>query len=65
MIQWGITPSDAVKMATVNPARLLKIDSERGILMPGAFADLNILNDKFEVLETYVEGKSIYRKKEN
>lgn len=64
MIKWGISPSDAVKMATVNPARLLKIDSERGVLMPGAFADLNILSEKFEVLETYVEGKSVYSKKE-
>lgn len=65
MIKWEISPSDAVKMATVNPARLLKIDSQRGVLMPGAFADLNILSEKFEVLETYVEGESVYRKKEN
>lgn len=65
MIKWGISPSDAVKTATVNPARLLKIDSERGVLMPGAYADLNILSEKFEVLETYVEGQSVYVKKES
>ena len=65
LIKWGVPPSDAVKTATVNPSRLLKIDGERGVLMPGAFADLNILNDKFEILETYIEGKPVVKKQEN
>lgn len=65
LIKWGVPPSDAVKTATVNPSRLLKIDGERGVLMPGAFADLNILNDKFEILETYIEGKPLFKKQEN
>lgn len=62
MISWGVSPASAFKMATINPARLLKIDSERGVLMAGAYADLNILDENYQVLETYVEGNSVYKK---
>ncbi len=44
-IRYGLAPMDAIKMATLNPARYLKVDSEVGSLAPGRIADILLLED--------------------
>ncbi len=42
-IGFGLEPVDAIKMATLNPARYLKIDGEVGSIAPGRIADVLLL----------------------
>ncbi|MGG3468202.1 N-acetylglucosamine-6-phosphate deacetylase [Neobacillus pocheonensis] len=60
-IQTGIPLRDAVRMATLTPANVLGLE-HKGRIEPGADADLVLMNDRFEVLWTMVNGKIIYRR---
>lgn len=53
--------TDAVRMATLNASKV--INSGKGILAAGKIADLCILNNKFEVEMTIMEGKIAYQTK--
>ncbi|MEM3433099.1 MAG: N-acetylglucosamine-6-phosphate deacetylase [Candidatus Methanomethyliaceae archaeon] len=57
----GIPLSEAVKMATLVPARVLGITSERGVIAPGLKADLVVFDEHMDVHLTIVEGKIVYR----
>jgi N-acetylglucosamine-6-phosphate deacetylase len=48
----------ALKMATVTPARLLRLDAEIGRLRSGMRADLVHIGDDLGVRETWIEGVS-------
>ncbi len=48
---------EAVRMATLNPARALGI--EKGVLAAGAEADLVVFTDDFEVKQTFVAGAPV------
>ncbi|HXZ81460.1 MAG TPA: N-acetylglucosamine-6-phosphate deacetylase [Terriglobales bacterium] len=53
------TPSTlqtAVRLATLNPARVLGIGDRKGILQPGADADLVVLTPAGEVVQTIIGG---------
>jgi N-acetylglucosamine-6-phosphate deacetylase len=54
---------EAVKMATLTPARILSISHERGILAPGMKANIVVFDEKFEVKMTIVEGEIVYQSK--
>ena len=54
----GIDLADALKMATLTPARLLRVDSEIGRLKPGFRADLVHLADDLSVRGTWVGGEA-------
>lgn len=56
----GVTLPEAVRMVTLNPARMLRIDSSKGSIACGKDADLVIFNKKFKVQLTMVEGKIVY-----
>jgi adenine deaminase len=43
-IGFGLDPIDAIKMATLNPARYLKKDGEVGSIAPGRIADVLLLD---------------------
>lgn len=43
-IRYGLRPIDAIRMATLNPARYFKIDSEVGSIAPGRYADILMLD---------------------
>ena len=58
----GLSIQDAIKMATLNPARVLRIDSERGILSPGLKGDVVVFDENIKILMTVVEGKIVYKK---
>lgn len=49
---------EAIRMATLNPARALKL-SHKGVLAPGADADLVLLSDDLDVVATFVQGQRI------
>ena len=53
----GIDLADALKMATLTPARLLRIDDRLGRLKPGYRADLVHIGDDLSVRGTWVGGE--------
>ena len=48
---------DAVRAATLNPARAAGLSARHGALTPGAFADFTVLSATGEVLKTVVGGR--------
>ena len=60
----GISFTDAIDYATINPAKNLGIYGETGSIKVGKNADLVVLNkETFEVLLTIRNGKVIYKSK--
>ena len=57
----GVPFTQAVDYATINPARMLKIDSEAGSIKVGKRADFTVLNKNYDVLLTIRGGKVIYK----
>jgi N-acetylglucosamine-6-phosphate deacetylase len=63
MIEWtGISVSQAINMASLNPAMVLGLEEEIGNIQPGKTANLVVLDQKFEVIETILGGRSVYSK---
>ena len=54
----GVDLADALKMATLTPARLLRIDDRIGRLKPGLRADLVHLGDDLSVRRKWVGGEA-------
>lgn len=55
---------EAIQMASLNPARLLGLDHERGTLHPGSRADLTLFRqrkDGYELALTVAGGEILYR----
>lgn len=57
----GMDIKDAIKMVTLNPAKVIN-DKERGIITQGAIANLVILDKELNVISTFIRGKKIYDK---
>lgn len=53
----GLPLSESVKMATVNPARLLEIDDRKGSLEPGKDADIVVADRDMNISMTIVQGR--------
>ncbi len=51
---------DAVKMASLVPARIMKIDGTKGSLMVGKDADVIIFDDNINIKYTIISSKMIY-----
>ena len=58
----GIALTDAIRMMTETPARIMHIEDRKGSLLPGADADIVLFNDRIEIERTIVQGKTIYKK---
>jgi len=56
IVSLGVPLSDALAMLTVNPARLLGLATRKGVLAPGADADLVLLDDKLKVAGVMTRG---------
>ena len=54
----GIALADALKMATLTPARLLRVDHRLGRLKPGFAADLVHLADDLSVRGVWIAGEA-------
>lgn len=52
---------EAVKMVSLNPSKELGIEKQRGSLKIGKYSDIVILDKKFDVKQTIVEGKTVYK----
>ncbi len=56
IVALGIPLRDAAKMATYNPARLLRMHKRKGFIATGADADLVLLNGNLEVTGVMTRG---------
>lgn len=48
----------AINSCTINPARLLRVDDRKGKISVGYDGDVTVLNDNYDVVQTYVKGKA-------
>ena len=58
----GVEFTKAVDCATINPARMLKMDDEIGSIAVGKRADFTVINENFDVLLTVRDGEIVYQK---
>lgn len=54
----GVPVDAAILACTLNPARCLGVDNRKGRLCAGYDADIVILADNYEVVQTYCKGKA-------
>ena len=59
----GVSLSDAIKMASSNPARLFGFGGSKGVIAPGRDADLVAFDKNFNVKFVIIGGKIVYQKK--
>lgn len=52
--------TDAVKMATLTPARIIGIDDKKGSITPGKDADIVLFDDGINVKMTIIGGNTVY-----
>jgi N-acetylglucosamine-6-phosphate deacetylase len=45
--------------ATLNPARVLGLEKHKGLIAPGADADLVALDPEYRVVQSYVGGRPV------
>jgi N-acetylglucosamine-6-phosphate deacetylase len=58
----GIPLPEAIRMTSLNPARLLNLDKRKGSLEIGKDADLAIFNPDFSAWRTLIAGEWVHRK---
>jgi len=62
VIEWiGISVSQAVNMASLNPSRVIGSEHEIGSIQKGKYADLVIFDQEFKVLETFLKGRLVFK----
>ena len=58
LIEKALIPVDmAINACTLNPAKALRVDDRKGKIVAGYDADLVVLDDNYDVLETFVRGQ--------
>ena len=56
--EWGLVSKlEAIKMASLIPARSVGLDDKIGSIAKGKYADINILDDNLNVLEVFIDGE--------
>jgi len=50
---------EALRSASLTPARFLGLENERGTLIPGARADLVALSQELSVVATWFDGRTL------
>jgi len=64
MIDWtGVSMSQAVNMASLNPAQVLGLEGETGSIQAGKTANLAVLDQEFGVIETILHGRTVFVQK--
>ncbi len=59
MVALGVPFASALRMVTANPARQIGLGARKGVLAPGADADLVFLDDKLEVSGVMTRGAGL------
>lgn len=60
LVEQVMVPFDsALNSCTINPARCLRVDDRKGALCVGHDADIVVLDDGYEVLQTYCRGNKM------
>ncbi len=62
LIEAGVSAEDAIRAATINPARLLGLESTVGRVAVGRAADLVVFAADWTVDATIVDGQVVYRR---
>lgn len=60
LVNSGIPITAVAKMASYNPARTLKLDDKTGSIEVGKYADIVVLDQKLDVVCTFVNGECVY-----
>lgn len=60
--QAGIPLTDAIKMMTLTPARIMGVSDKKGSLIPGKDADIVLFDEEITIDKTIIEGRIIYSK---
>jgi N-acetylglucosamine-6-phosphate deacetylase len=60
LVAAGVSPIDAIRAATATPARVLGDEQSRGVLAPGARADLVVLDGGYAARATVVGGRVVH-----
>lgn len=59
-VEDALVPFDAaLNSCTINPARCLGVDDRKGKLVAGYDADIVVLDDNYDVIQTYCKGKAM------
>ena len=56
----GIALDEALRMATLYPARAMHLDDRLGSIESGKIANLTVFDDEYHILHTFVNGNSVY-----
>ncbi len=55
----GLRFQECLACATINPARLLGVEKRKGVIAPGADADLVVFDKNYSLTQTYVRGQPV------
>lgn len=55
----GASYRECLPSVTLNPARILGLEKQKGVIAVGADADLAVLDQNFSVTQTYVRGQPV------
>ncbi|TAM80074.1 MAG: N-acetylglucosamine-6-phosphate deacetylase [Acidobacteria bacterium] len=55
----GLSYTQCLPSVTSNPARILGLENQKGVIAPRADADLAVLDQQFYVTQTYVRGRPV------
>jgi N-acetylglucosamine-6-phosphate deacetylase len=55
----GLSYRQCLPSVTSNPARILGLENQKGVIAPRADADLAVLDQQFYVTQTYVRGRPV------
>ena len=55
----GLSYKECLPCITTNPARILGLEKQKGVIAPRADADLAVLDQQFYVTQTYVRGRPV------
>lgn len=62
LVSLGVELTDAVDCASFNPAKSLNLDNEIGSIAVNKKANFAVVNENFEVIKTFRNGKVIFEK---
>jgi N-acetylglucosamine-6-phosphate deacetylase len=55
----GVPLCEAVRMASLNPARILGLEEKKGSIAVGKDADLTLFDERISVREVFLKGKRV------